>query len=65
MSHALTERTYVNADGTKVVPEGSPEAHSLLGLEGDEIDDERAKALGLDKPSKKTEAKADDKPAKG
>jgi hypothetical protein len=46
----LTERTYVNADGTKVVPGDSPEAHSLLGLEGDEISDERAKALGIKSP---------------
>lgn len=56
----LTERTYVNADGTKVVPESSPEAAFLLGGEGDEIDDERAKALGIgkSKTADKPEAKA-------
>lgn len=61
MTHTLSERTYINADGSKVVPEGSPEAHSLLGVEGDEITDERAKALGL--ASKK--AKKDEPEAKG
>lgn len=45
--HTLTERTYVNRDSTKVVPEGSPQAAFLLGLAGDEISDETAKRLGL------------------
>lgn len=45
--HKLTERTYVNADSTKVVPEGSSEAALLLGSAGDEISDETAARLGL------------------
>lgn len=43
----LTERTYVNATSTKVVPEGSTEAAFLLGIEGDEISEETAARLGL------------------
>lgn len=46
MTHTLTERTYLDRDG-KVAKAGSPEAFSLLGIEGDAIDDDRAKALGL------------------
>lgn len=45
--HRLTERTYVNADSTKVVPEGSVEAAFLLGIAGDEISTETAARLGL------------------
>lgn len=45
--HTLKARTYVNADSTKVVPEGSTEAAYLLGGEGDEISDETAARLGL------------------
>jgi hypothetical protein len=45
--HKLTEKTYVNADSTKVVPEGDPEAAYLLGLEGDEISLETAQRVGL------------------
>ena len=50
--HTLTERTYVNADSTAVVPEGSAEAAWLLGVEGDEISDETAERLGLNAPKK-------------
>ena len=46
---ALTGRIYTNADGTKVVPEDSPEAAQLLGIAGDTIPEEKARALGLDK----------------
>ena len=46
--HTLTDRTYVNADSTKVVAEGSPDAAFLLGNAGDEISDETAKRLGLE-----------------
>lgn len=53
MSHILTERTYVNAEGTKVVPEDSPDAALLLGTPGDEIDDAQAEKLGLAKAAKK------------
>lgn len=56
--HTLTERTYVNADSTKVVPEGSTEAAWLLGVEGDEISDETAERLGLNAPKKGKKAKA-------
>lgn len=45
--HTLKERTYVNRDSTKVVPEGSTDAAYLLGIAGDEISDETAKRLGL------------------
>ena len=45
--HTLAEKTYVNADSTKVVPEGDPEAAYLLGLEGDEISIETAQRVGL------------------
>lgn len=45
--HTLSERTYVNRDSTKIVPEGSPDAAYLLGTAGDEISDETAKRLGL------------------
>lgn len=47
MGHTLGTRTYVNADSTKVVDEGSPDAAYLLGNEGDEISDETAARLGL------------------
>lgn len=45
--HKLTARTYVNADSTKVVPEGHADAAYLLGNEGDEISAETAERLGL------------------
>jgi hypothetical protein len=45
--HKLAARTYVNADSTKVVPEGHVDAAYLLGGEGDEVSDETAKRLGL------------------
>lgn len=64
--HKLTERTYVNADSTAVVPEGSPDAAWLLGLEGDEVSDETAERLGLiaaPKKGKKAKATADQEAA--
>lgn len=45
--HTLKAKTFVNADSTKVVPEGHVDAAYLLGLAGDEISDETATRLGL------------------
>lgn len=47
--YKLGTRTYVNADSTKVVDEGSADAAFLLGNEGDEISAETAERLGLGK----------------
>ncbi len=55
----LTERSYVNADRTKVVSEDSPEAAFLLGLPGDEVPDAEAERLGLNKPKPKAKGKDD------
>jgi hypothetical protein len=56
--HTLTAKTWVNANSTAVVPEGSPEAAWLLGLEGDEISDETAERLGLNAAPKKSKSKS-------
>lgn len=45
--HKLAARTYVNADSTKIVEEGHPDAAFLLGNEDDEISVETAARLGL------------------
>lgn len=45
--YELTERTYVNADSTKVVPEGHVDAAFLLGPAGGKISMETAERLGL------------------
>ena len=63
MSHVLKERTYLDASGTNVVPEDSPDAASLLGAEGDEIPDERAKELGLTKADAAPSGDAPETPA--
>lgn len=71
-THKLAGLTYVNADRTKVVPEGSSEAAYVLGGEGYEIPIEQAEALGLTTETKKAEpaedkklkAEAEDKSAK-
>jgi hypothetical protein len=58
--YTLKERTHVNADSTKVVPEGSVEAAYFLGNAGDEISEKTAKRLGLleeEKPAEGYEAK--------
>lgn len=47
MTHVLTARTYINADRSRVVDEGTPDAAYLLGDEGDEVTDEVAASLGL------------------
>lgn len=43
----LTERTYVNGDKSRVVPENSPEAAFLFGTPGMKISNEEARRLGL------------------
>lgn len=45
--YQLEERTYLNADKTKVVPEGDPEARWLLGVPGQLIAVEDADRYGL------------------
>lgn len=45
--HQLEERTFLNADKTKVVPELSAEARHLLGPAGLRIPEEYARELGL------------------
>lgn len=46
MTVTLKQRTYLNADG-KAVAENDPDRSSLLGLEGDTIDDDAAQAAGV------------------
>lgn len=43
----LDRRLWLNADRTKVVEDGDPEAAFLLGNEGTEIPDDEAKRLGV------------------
>lgn len=52
----LTDRVYLNADKTKVVPHGHPDAAVLLGVRGSLISEADAKRLGV-----KTEELDDDK----
>ena len=49
MPFKADRRLYHNADKSKVVEEGDPEAASLAIAEGQEITDAEAKRLGLDK----------------
>jgi hypothetical protein len=51
----LRERTYVNADRTRIVAEDSPDAAYLLGGEGDEVSDEDAKRYGIKAPKSEPE----------
>lgn len=60
------KRYYVNADRSKVVEEGDPEATYLLAAEGDDIstDDAKRYELGRYAPEPdEIEAKAEEKPA--
>jgi hypothetical protein len=56
-----TERLYLNADKSKVVPEGDPEAAFLFATPGTEISAEDAAKYGLG--AKKAAAKPADKQA--
>lgn len=49
----LSERTYVNADKSRIVAESSPDAAYLLGVAGTQIADQLADQLGLTKPKPK------------
>ena len=60
--HTLTGRTWLTADGTRAVPDGDPDAATLLGIEGDQIPDALAKELGL--TSAKAVKPAEDKAVK-
>lgn len=74
----LDQRLYLTLDGKRAVPQDDPQANSLLGIPGDELDDERAKELGLfpkvqdakqissapaDKAVKRVSSKSDDQGA--
>ena len=61
--YTLERRTYLTADGKRAVDEGDPEAATLLGIEGDTLSDEQAKALGL--VAGKAVKPAEDKAVKG
>ena len=61
MSYKATERLYVNADRTKIVPEHSSEAAFLLAAEGKELPDDVAERYGLTKRSAKSAPKPEDK----
>lgn len=58
-----SERLYLNADKTKVVHEGDPEARFLLAGEGGEIPDEYVDLAPKAKKAKPAEDKAVDAPA--
>lgn len=65
--YTADKRLYVNADGTKVVDEDSPDAASLLIAEGGELSDEDAKKYGLKNTaeSKAEHAPSEDKAERG
>lgn len=58
----VTERLYLNADKTKVVKEGSPDAAFLYATPGKEIPAEEAERYGLTS-SRKAAEKSEDKKA--
>jgi hypothetical protein len=43
----MTERLWLTADGSRVVPDGDPAAAVLFATPGDEISEERAAELGI------------------
>jgi hypothetical protein len=53
MPFKADRRLYHNADKSKVLEEGDPEAATLAIAEGQEVSDAEAKRLGLDKVSTK------------
>lgn len=59
MTYTSDKRLYLNADRSKVVEEGSPDAAYLLAGEGGEVSDEEAKRYGLKAPTKAQAAAAD------
>lgn len=52
MAYTAKKRLYLNADRTKLVEEGSPDAAFLLAAEGAEVPDAEAKRYGLTGGSK-------------
>lgn len=57
-AYLVTERLFVNADKSKIVPEGSPEAAYLLATPGKRLSAEEAKKYGLKAKAAPPETKA-------
>lgn len=62
-SFKVTQRLYLNADKTKVVKEGSPDAAFLFATPGKEIPAAEAEKYGLTKSAKKADSPEDKKAA--